>query len=205
MKKIGLILIFLMLLGSVNALVIEYPRTLAVEKEFKEFEVKISNDSGQEKSLAFEFIAPSTIQTSSLPSTVKAGEEVSLIVKIFNDEKFWNSTYISSLKVDLGLEQFSKKIETKYLKPVAETSTPIKPTKDTTTENKNSDANKDPVIPAINSMAEILPISGLVSFLNSGNAFNFGELVLDAFLVLVAAVLLIAFIARFVKRVRVHK
>ena len=177
-----IILIFLS--STVNALIVEYPRSLTLESDVKEFDVKITNDSEIEKSFAFEFINPAKTEILQIPETIKPHEEATIRLKVYNEKDFWNSTYFGKLKVALGLEELDKDIEIKFAKPVAQTQ-----------EKTETEIEKK-------SEAIATQLSGFVSFFDFTKGFSIMEIAIDGILVLFAVVLLIAFISRFVKRVR---
>jgi len=172
--------LFLLLFSvSAQAFYLDAPGTIIVQQAQKEVLVAISNDSATEQDFSAHFSAPFSSSLSPSNGKIGAGETATLILSISPQENLEGSTYDCLLEVQVGGEEASKNINIIF--------------KGEESEPKNETGNSN---------AGFFPLTGLFSYaaglLTPENALN-------AALVLVAAILLIAFIARFVKRLEASK
>jgi hypothetical protein len=154
------------------------------EPETLSFTVK--NDSLFDQELRIEFFGPKNLGyefVGVLPENVKAGTSKEIKVRFLPSKDLTGSEYRTQLVVWLGNKRFEKTISMEFAEPL----------KEPKEENKKETQEKKTV-----KKTTALGFFGLASFFSA-------RYLIDAVLVLVAAVLLIAFIARLVKRTQVRK
>lgn len=190
MYKITLALgLFLLLLSvSAQAFYIDAPSTIVVQQAQKEVLVAIGNDAAIEQDFSARLSAPFNSSLSPSSGKISAGRTADLILSISPQEALGGSTYNCLLEVQLGEEKASRNISVIFKEK----------------ESKGSQQGETGSSNAgFFSIAWLsAPATGLFSYaaglLTPENALNFA-------LALIAAILLIAFIARFVKRLEASK
>ena len=142
--------------------------------------VEVLNDSDARKSLSIEFYAPLDFEfvdnTDSLPAHGR--QRVAIVMHPRKD--LLGSSYLSTLIVKVGEQTFVRAIELHFKEKKAEEPS------DGKEGNKGEESDET-------------ALAGLFSLISLD--WISAELVLDVFLVIVAAVLLLAFISRYSKRV----
>jgi hypothetical protein len=174
----------LLCLGA-QALSIGSPGTIIVQQGQKEFAVSITNDSASEQDFSLQFYTPFNTSVSPSSGKIGAGETAIAAITIPRQEELEGSAYNCLIEVRAGGEIASKEINVVFR---AEEAAP-----QGGTENGG----------------EEFPTGEIASFttgLFSAASMAFTpENALNAVLALFAAILLIAFIARFVKRLEATK
>ena len=180
MHRITLALGLLLALLSVSAqaFYIDTASTIVVQQAQKEVFVEIGNDAAIEQEFSAYFSAPFNSSLSPSSGKIGAGKTVNLVLSVSPQEKLEGSAYNTLLEVQLGSEKEFRNIRVIF-----------------------KGANK-PQNGSGNGGTGLFPLAGLFS---SGAALFTPENALNAALALVAAILLIAFIARFVKRLEAQK
>jgi hypothetical protein len=178
---VGIFLLFLA--ANAAAFPVEIPGNINVFDAPKEVSLVIRNDSGTEKHFTVDFVAPARIELSEAEGTIPAGGFKKIYVTVFPREDLLEQTYETSLIVELGDEKIVKKVNIIF--------------KPSFFQEQDSAQEPTPV--------DFSTLTGFFSFF-SIPAMNFGqyfswETALNVFLVIVAAILLIAFIARFTRRI----
>jgi len=180
LRKSLFALALLLLLFSANshAVSLKLPSTIVVQQSQKDVLIELTNDGLEEQAYSLSFSVPNASIAQS-HGMIGAGETISAILSVKPGEKFEGSTYEGSLEASVGDERAFKKVSVIF-------------------------KEKEGIIEDINGMANIgfFSLAGAAEFAVSlftlENALNLG-------LALLAAILLIAFIARFVKRLVVIK
>jgi hypothetical protein len=169
-----LVLFLMSALPSISALEINAPEEVIIEGQEKYFLVEITNTSEQPLALEINFYAPTETQVSA-PKQIAGNSKVT--AKIFVKNPGWNKEINSKLEVFLDEEKEETFITLKFNPNQAEVST-------------------EQITGAFTALF------GLNTFLEEATNFGSLEYVLLFVLILVAAVLLIAFIARITKRLK---
>ena len=177
MRKCLAAFALLLLLSSASAIDLRLPSTIVVQQEQKEIPVTILNDSGREQDYSIEFLAPfSAVATPSF-GTLAEGKSITASLSVKPEESLEGSTYEANLIVKLGQETVSRNIRVIFKE-----------------EEKQEGSGTNG-----------LGFFSLAGFSTLSTAIFTPENMLNGFLALIAAVLLIAFIARFVKRLEASK
>ncbi len=179
---ISLILIF----GSATASVSEVPRYVDLSNEEKEISFTLSNDSSLGKNLEIEVYVPTNFKIIEKPEFIGPNESEEVKILFYPNEDLYGTNYESTLIILLGSEKIEKKINFSFVKPEAKE------------EEEEPEEEREGIISGFVGLLS-LPSLGEIDFEGISALINW-ELALDVFLVLVAAILLIAFIARIVTR-----
>ena len=167
---------------------VDAPRTIIVQQAQKEVVVAISNDSATEQDFSAHFSAPFGSSLSPSDGKIGAGETATLILSIFPQEALEGSTYNCLLEAQVGGEKISRNISVIFKGKESEGMP----------QGQTGGGNAGFFSMTWFSASATGLFSYAEGLLTPENALN-------AALVLVAAILLIAFIARFVKRLEASK
>lgn len=183
MRKCFIAIVMLILLStSCFAASVSAPATIIVQQEQKQVSISITNSSDAETAeyqVGFSGLFESVLTPSS--GNIAAGETVSLALTIMPDERLEGSSYDIVLEASVGEEKIFKNIRVIFKEAVKEGAG-----EETTSEGNTA----------------LFSLAGIGSGI--GMFFSF-ENVLNIVLIVAAAILLIAFIARFVKRLEAPK
>ncbi len=175
---IALILLFCSV--SAQAIYINSPSTIIIQQEQKDLPVTIRNDEEIAQDFSAKLIAPFEAFVSPSSGSLAVGQSTILSLSISPSEEFEGNSFETTLEIQIGEETAFKNVRVIF--------------KETIEEEE-----------------EIVPQSigtGLFNFADFGNftesVFTL-ENALNAVLAVVAAILLIAFISRFVKRMEESK
>lgn len=173
MRKCLYALALFLLLFSVssNALVVDVPGNIIVQQDEKIVDIKIKNDSDYAQDFSVELSIPNASIDPS-EGSLEAGESVTASLSISPEENLAGSTYAGQLRVSMGEEKETREISVMFKEKA-------------TAEPKEE--------PAPQPAAGFFALPDLSVFFTAENALNI-------VLAIVAAILLIAFIARLVKR-----
>jgi len=170
-KYFAALALFLLLFSAgCQALIVNETGTIVVQQDKKSVDVKIKNDSDETQDFTIELSIPNASIDPS-EGSLEAGESITAILSITPDENLVSSTYSGQLRVMIGEEQERKEIRVMF---------------------KGEEAEEPKEEPKPNP-------TGFFALPNLSALFTV-ENALNVVLALVAAVLLIAFIARLVKR-----
>jgi|TARA_B100002003_G_C13880617_1_gene429934 hypothetical protein len=156
---------------------VDSPGTVYLYDEAKEISVNIVNSDETAQPFSVEFTAPTPFEVSQESGTVAGNKTKTVSITVFPRSDLVSQTYQSKLEISLGDKKFVKNINLVFRAPQGE----IPPT------------NQVPEEPETTSSTVGLFALGAMPALTPELAFN-------VVLGLIAAVLLIAFIARFTKR-----
>ncbi|MBI4053255.1 MAG: hypothetical protein HY394_04415 [Candidatus Diapherotrites archaeon] len=183
-KKLLALLFFVCLASAAFAFSVNVPGSITLFNESRDVSVKVFNDSFSEKGLEANFFSPFNYSVIGAPKSVKAQSSAQFTLRVYPAPGLENTYQSASLEVWLGGE-----------KKVVPVTIAVKE-KDSGTV---SVSGSKPVTANDSGSASQGPASGLFSL---GTAFTAdSDLAVNLALVLIAAVLLIAFIARFTNRV----
>jgi len=169
----------IMFSASCFAFTVDAPQTIVIGQEPKDFPVTVTNNGETIQDYSAEFFGP--FEASITPSfgSIPAGKSTILSLSVTPKEELEGSTYDALLEVTLGEKKAFKNVRVVFK------------------EAEEAQGNDEQETPA-----------GFFSF-GEFSAFVFGLFTLENWLNLVlavaAAILLIAFIARFVKRLEARK
>ncbi|MDP2974409.1 MAG: hypothetical protein Q8N60_05130 [Candidatus Diapherotrites archaeon] len=170
-KSIYALALFLLLFSAgCQALILTETGTIVVQQDERNVDVKIRNDSDSAQDFTIELSIPNASIDPS-EGSLDAGESVTALLSISPEENLAGSTYYGQLRVMIGEEQERKEIRVMF---------------------KGEEAEEPKEEPKPNP-------SGFFALPNLSALFT-AENALNVVLALVAAILLIAFIARLVKR-----
>lgn len=170
---------FLLAASIVFAFQNDFPNTLAVERGGTDFTFVVTNNSAKDIDFVAEIVLPSSYQFVGLPKILKANASKEVKLTVFSKPELEGLNYRAKITFYAGDEAVSKKFTVAYNGYDAKTQN-ISTAKPQDTNPNNLENG----------------LSGFVAFFNSNIEFA----VITA-LILVAGVLLIAFISRFVKRI----
>lgn len=172
MKKsiYALALFFLLFSASCQALIVNEIGTIVVQQDEKSVDVKIKNDSDYAQDFTIELSIPNASIDPS-EGSLEAGESITALLSISPEENLAGSTYSGQLRVMMGEEQERKEIRVMF--------------KEKAVEKPKEEPKPNP--------GGFFALPDLSAFFTAENALNI-------VLAIVAAILLIAFIARLVKR-----
>jgi len=182
---IAFVLFVLVFSSNSYAVSVDIAPTIVVKQAQKDLPLTILNDQDLEEDFSVSVSAPFGTVVSPNSGRIGAGKSTVLTLSILPDESLAGSTYEATLEIELGNEKAFKRISVLFKE-----------------EETGNEAGEDPVegegeTPV--GMFSFAEFSGaLIGILTFENALN-------AVLVLIAAILLIAFIARFVKRLEAEK
>lgn len=166
---------FLLLLfsASCSALAVDSPANIFVQQEQRAVLVSITNDSSFEQSYSVDFYSPVGAFVSPSSGKIAAGKTVSATLSVSPDESLVGSTYAGTLAVEMGDESAFRNVNIVFKEAAEEGG-----------GNGEGPGN--------------FSFAGFFSFFEGVLSL---ENLLDLVLIFIAAVLLIAFISRLVRRV----
>lgn len=175
--------LFALVLASAMAFAFEqeFPENVKVLSDRTDLSFVVSNDSPQDIDFAVELFVPSNYQFTGLPKILRANSSKEIFLTIFSKSNLDGLTYNGKVVFYAGNETVSKNFSISYGEPKA------------AVVNIGSGQPTDGNVSDLNNSA-IAAFAGLLSRPNF-------EFLLIIVLVIIAAILLIAFIARFVKRI----
>jgi hypothetical protein len=185
MKKsiIALALFALLLSASCSALKVSAPSTIVVETGQKNVPIIIENDSTFDQSFEVSFSAPFEFEITPSEGTLEAGRETVVTFSVSQQPETQETNYQGTLEVRLGQDKAFRKLDILF----KEGNTPI--------------IGPDQ-LPSPGNLTGLISFAGFYSW--ATGLFTMQNLVNFA-LIIIAAILLIAFIARFLKRVAVRQ
>jgi hypothetical protein len=179
MKAAVVLLALSLVCLSAWAVEIDAPSTVYLYDAPKGVDVKIVNAKETAQQFSVQFDAPTQFELSEESGSVEAQRSKTISITLYPRSDLVGQTYESKLVVALGKEKFAKKLRMVF--------------RGGRGQLEEQAGGNESATPA--------GLFGLASAWPALTAFEVTtELVLDAFLAVIAAVLLIAFIARFVKR-----
>ncbi|MCX6799097.1 MAG: hypothetical protein NTW59_03315 [Candidatus Diapherotrites archaeon] len=185
-KLIPIIAVFgLLLFGSVAALSVDAPSNVFLYGQEKEILVKITNEGSSPADFSVKFLGPVTAVITPKNSEVQPKTTTAVIVSIPADGKLAGETYKSTIIVESNGNKTYNEI-TLHFKAGQEAPAP------------------EPAAPGFDFGTAASGFFALFGTSALAGIFTF-ENMLNALLIIVAAILLIAFIARFVKRLEAKK
>ena len=198
-KTTAALSLFLALLSvSAQAFYLDADSTIVVQQAQKEVFVSIRNDSAVEQDFSAHFSAPFSSSLSPSFGKIGAGKTMTLSLSISPQEALEGSTYNSLLEVQVGGEKISRNISVIF-------------------KEKETEANPQGTGTGDSNAAGFFSVAGLSEYATGLSAYGTGlfsyyaagfftpENALNVALAFIAAILLIAFIARFVKRLEASK
>ena len=171
--------LFLLLFSvSANALQVDAPSTIVVQESQKDVRLTIRNDTESEQEYSVQFYAPFDAIVSPSFGRLDSGKSTISSLSIPRQEELEGSSYEASLEVQLGEEKSFRRLRVIFKE-----------------SGKGEELGTAEADSGLVSLAGFYSIAGIFT----------PENLLNVFLVFVAAILLIAFIARFVKRLEGSK
>ncbi len=172
--------LFLLLFSmSANALQVDAPSTIVVQESQKDIPLTIRNDTEAEQEYSVQFYAPFDAIVSPSFGRLGSGKSTISSLSIPRQEDLEGSSYEASLEVRLGEEKAFRRLRVIFKESGKG-------------EELGSTTGAD---------SGLVSLAGFYAFAGIFTPEN----LLNVFLVFVAAILLIAFIARFVKRLEGSK
>ena len=175
---IALLLLFCSV--SAQAISVDFPSTIIIQQEQKDLPVTIRNDEEIAQEFSARLVAPFDVFVSPSSGSIAAGQSTILSLSISPSEELEGNSFETTLEIQIGEEREFKNVRVIFKKAIEEE-------EDTAPQSIRT---------------------GMFSFADFGNftvSIFTPENALNAVLAVVAAVLLIAFISRFVKRVEGSK
>jgi len=174
---IALALMLVLLVSGAHAGFVEAPATVVVNEEQKDFDVHIFNGGFSQEDYSVRLFGP--FEAAITPSSGSVGGEsaVTSTICILHEEGLVGSTFEATLEVELGQFSESKRVRVMF---------------------------KELEVPE-ETGASLAGFVSLAGFYGAASMFLTMENMVNLVLVIIAAILLIAFIARFVKRLEVRK
>jgi|SRR3989338_7362777 len=166
----------LALTGSASAFLLEAPSGAFIFDSPRDFWIIVKNDSPIDKTLDVRFFSPATSDLLGVPDVIQANSESKFTLRIYPAKGLEGQTYESTLVVSLDNEKAVRTISLAFKNPAFQRPVPV------------PEQNQDSGIGFIS--------AGFVSLAAIGS-----ENALTIVLVIIAAILLIAFIARFLHRI----
>jgi len=180
-KSLTALALFLLLISATaQAIYVKAPATIVVQQEQKDVPIIVRNDSTTEENYSIRLLGPVNAVISPSFGRLSEGQTAISSLSIQPKKSLEGSTYQAILEVEIGEE-----LETRNIKLIFK-------------EEQETEANGT----AGTDGAGLFSITGFSTLATGLLTF---ENVLNAFLALVAAVLLIAFIARFTRRLEARK
>ncbi len=174
------ILALLLICSNVLASSIGVPGTIYLYEEKNSTTITIENSESYSQNFELEAIFPTAISLSRESGTISANRGTSLTITIQPRAGLIGQTYEGKVIATIGEEEISRPMRIVFRKAKAADKTPADP------EPSNNTG------------------SATTGFFTVASPNAVSDLLLNAFLGLVAAILLIAFIARFTKRLEGH-
>ena len=164
---------------SAHAIYVKAPSTIIIQQEQRDVPVTIQNDSYVGQDYSIRLLAPFNSVISPSSGYLGSGKGVIASLSITPSEEFEGSTYEATLEVEIGEEKAFRNVRVIFR------------------EEEESNGNESET--TATGFFTLADFSGFWAGIFSP------ENVLNGFLGLIAAILLIAFIARFVKRLEAKK
>ena len=175
MKKCLFALIALVWLGfSAHAIEVESVGTVYIYEEAKEITIEVINTNERTQEFSIEYNAPTQFELSEANGTISGRGAKKVFLKIYPRSDLTGQSYQTKLDVLIGNERFVKKIDLVF--------------REKQEEQEEGEKGEEGT--------QIIPV-GLFGL---GLEEMSWELGLNIALIIIAAILLVAFIARFVKR-----
>jgi len=165
---------------SANAIYVDFPSTIIIQQEQEDFPVTIRNDEEIAQDFSAKISAPFEAIVSPSNGSIAAEKSTILSLSIIPSEELEGNSFETTLEIQIGEEKAFKNVRIIF--------------------KEEAETEEEPEVQTIG--------TGLFSFadFDAFTAIIFTpENALNAFLAVVAAILLIAFISRFVKRVEGSK
>ncbi|MDD5163406.1 MAG: hypothetical protein PHD95_04320 [Candidatus ainarchaeum sp.] len=159
------------LIGSASAFNVDAPGSIIVFDSPRDIWITVANDSPIEQNLDIKFFSPAVSNLPYVPARIGPYSEAKFAITIFPSNELFGKTYDSTLIVSLGSDKIIRTIGLSFKKTIVPVPAPGPP------------GNGNPISAGLFSLAAF----------GSENALNIA-------LAFIAAILLIAFIARFVRR-----
>lgn len=106
--------IFILFFSGVNALVSEATNHLNFYEEPKTFSFEVENDSGNSQELSVQVYSPLSYEISGARNTLDAGETVLIEITFFPEKRFINSSYKTTIYIELGKEKVKKEVSMSF-------------------------------------------------------------------------------------------
>ncbi len=183
-EKVNLIIPALMLLlffSFSNALVVRAPNEVTISEKQNSFEIYIYNDSQQMKNLNLQINMPVEYTLRNMPNIIAPKNSANIIVVVDYNEKFALQNYKANIEINAGDERIIHEFKLKFAPKEEKVKVIV-------VEKEEKETKKETNLSQLSGMF-LLPLE-----------ISFNELILDIILVIIAAVLLIAFISRYIKR-----
>ncbi len=177
---IALILLFCSV--SAHAIYVDFPSTIIIQQEQKDLPVTIRNDEEISQDFSVKLVAPFDSFVSPSTGSLGAGKSTILSLSISPNEELEGNSFETTLEVQIGEEREFKNVRVIFKKAIE--------------EEDEENAGQQSIG------------TGMFTFADFGNftaSIFTPENALNAVLAVVAAILLIAFISRFVKRMEGSK
>jgi len=178
MKIMALLAALIFITASASAFTVESPNNVFVFESEKEITIRVFNDSSVQKSLDVKFYSPAHSELIGVQEKIQADSHSSFSIRLLPREDLAGQTYESTLEIELGNTKIIRKIDISFKKPSGESSIIMAPV--------------PPVSPDFNAIGAGFATLGMIGMENA----------LNIVLGIIAAVLLIAFIARFLRRLK---
>ncbi|MDP6670652.1 MAG: hypothetical protein QGI60_02445 [archaeon] len=177
MRYLFAVIALMTVFASAYAADVDSPGTVYLYDEAKEINVKIVNSEETAQDFSVEFTAPTRFEVNQDSGTVAGNRTKTVSITVFPRSDLVSQTYQSKLEITLGDKKFVKNINLVFRAQQGETPPTIQAPEEPETTN--------PAVGffTLGAMPALTP-----------------ELALNVVLGLIAAILLIAFIARFTKR-----
>lgn len=201
MRFLAVLLAFFLLFSLAFAASVEAPESVTLKGTQFELQIVVANNSSEAKSLSINFYSPLAADVSSIPSEIQPNSLQTAFITLNPNPELTGQTYVSRLVVNLGDEKIEKNIELKIEEPSAEPEAP-----EETEEIQETAATPFFALPAIQLPQISLPeidFSWIASAV-PGIELDWGFWI-NFFLVVIAAILLIAFISRLVHRIEYQR
>ncbi|MBN1940894.1 MAG: hypothetical protein JW772_01795, partial [Candidatus Diapherotrites archaeon] len=164
------------------------------------FTVVVTNNDPIEKTLNAEYFSPTISELIDVPETIPANSEARFRARIEPNKELKGQTYESTLIVELDNEKIVKKIDLAFKGSDSQGNG-----SGITDSNQNIIFDFNGIASGFATLVDFNAVAGFFSGLTNASAIPPEALsasLLDILLALIAAVLLLAFIARFVRRIK---
>ena len=183
-EKVNLIipvLVLLLVFNFSDALVMRAPNEVTISEKQNSFEIYIYNDSQQMKNLNLQINMPVEYTLRNMPNVIAPKNSANIIVVVDYNEKFALQNYKASIEINAGNERIVHEFKLKFAPKEEKVKVIV-------VEKEEKETKKETNLSQLSGMF-LLPLE-----------ISFNELILDIILVIIAAILLIAFISRYIKR-----
>ena len=188
MRKLFTSLVLLLLSVSVFGIAINTPSKVIIDDKEKTFQITLKNQFNETTQFEFNFFSPASYRISNVPSKLGPHESKNINITIKHADDLVGPTYSALFRITSTEFTVEKEVKLEFLdlkevefKEAIEEKKSVQEKKSTPTNNLS------------------VGLIGLISFP------VVSEMVLDAILILIAAILLIAFISRFVNRIQKNR